>query len=101
MTLLSPRRSGPAIFALALFALASAPASPQEKSAKEEAKPGQSTNIRLSAEQIPAPPSSLPVLRLSAQKPPLDFFQEVLRRAHPNAENLAPLAEIPQLAGEG
>jgi len=101
MTLLSPRRSGPAIFALALFALASAPASPQEKSAKEEGKTGQSTNIRLSAEQIPAPPASLPVLRLSAQKPPMDFVQEVLRRADPNAQKLVPLAQIPQLAGKG
>jgi hypothetical protein len=101
MTLLSPRRSGPAIFALALFALASAPALPQEKSAKEEAKPGQSTNIRLSTEQIPAPPASLPVLRLSAQKPPMDFVQEVLRRADPNAQKLVPLAQIPQLAGKG
>jgi len=101
MTLLSPRRSGPAIFALALFALASAPALPQEKSAKEEAKTGQSANIRLSTEQIPSPPASLPVLRLSTQKPPMDFVQEVLRRLDPNAQKLVPLAQIPQLAGKG
>jgi hypothetical protein len=101
MTILSPRRSGPAIFALALFAVYSAPASPQEKSAKEEAAPSQSANIRLSTEQIPASPGSLPVLRLSAQKPPTEFVQEVLRRADPNAQKLVPLSQISQLAGKG
>ncbi len=99
--LLSPRRSGLALFAFALVALTSPPASPQEASAKEDLKPSQDANIRLSAEQIPAPPASLPVLRLSAQKPPVEFVQEVLRRTDPKAEKLVPLSQIPQLASKG
>jgi hypothetical protein len=57
--------------------------------------------IRLAPEQIPTAPASLPVLRLSAQKPPTEFVQEALREAAPGAKKLVPLPEIPQLFGKG
>ncbi|MBZ5538772.1 MAG: DUF6345 domain-containing protein [Acidobacteriia bacterium] len=56
--------------------------------------------INFSPDLIPATPASLPVLRLTPQKPPLEFVQEILRHAVPNAKPLAPLAENPQLNGK-
>ena len=71
-------------------------------SAQEKMPPKRETNdIRLSLEQIPAPPASLPVFRLSAQKPPTEFVQEVLRRSDPKAGSLVPLGKIPQLLRKG
>src|SRR5438445_6832494 len=48
--------------------------------AAEEKNPGV---IGLSAERIPIPPTSLHVLRLSSQKPPIEFLQETLLRSDP------------------
>lgn len=69
--------------------------------AKRESRPPASARgkINFSPRQIPAAPTSLPVLRLAPQKPPLDFLQGILRGAAPNAKPLAPLSENPQLNG--
>jgi hypothetical protein len=74
----------------------------QSGSTQEKAEPKEAPRaIRLSPEQIPAVPGSLPVFGLSAQKPPLEFVREALRPADPEVKKLAPVSEIPQLFAKG
>ena len=80
-----------------LLLMMAQPGVAQEKKMPKEAPRA----VRLSPEQIPAAPESLPVLHLSAQKPPTDFVQETLRKADPEAKNLAPLSGIPELFRKG
>lgn len=95
---LSLLRNWNRIFSLVpLFLAIGQPASAQEKAEPKETPRA----IRLSPEQIPTVPGPLPVFRLSAQKPPLEFVQEVLRRTDPEAKKLTPLSEIPQLFAKG
>jgi hypothetical protein len=56
--------------------------------------------IQLFEKQIPTAPASLPVLRLTAQKPPTEFVQETLRRKDPKAEKLVPLSQMSHLASK-
>jgi hypothetical protein len=97
MTLSFLRNSGRILSVVPLFLAIVQPASAQEKAEPKEALRA----IRVSPEQIPTVPGPLLVFRLSAQKPPMEFVQEALRRADPEAKKLAPLSEIPQLFAKG
>jgi len=63
----------------------------------QEAQTGQAGVIYLKTEQIPEAPASLPVFKLSNQKPPTEFVQEVLRVSAPDFRQLAPLGESKQI----
>jgi uncharacterized protein DUF6345 len=58
-------------------------------------------NIRLSPSQIPLAQSPLPVLRLSAQRAPVDFVRQFLPTVAPRAKNLERLSQIPFFARYG
>jgi hypothetical protein len=98
MTFLSSRRTYRPLFPGALLAILCAPAWSQEKPTEQGA--AAQAKIQLSQGQIPTPPPSLPVLRLTAQKPPTEFIQETLRHMDPKAEKLVPLSQIPEIAGK-
>ena len=86
MLFLSRRFSRSFLFACALLAFVCVPAWSQDKPKENEVV----GKIQLSVTQIPKAPASLPVLRLTAQKPPTEFVQETLRRKDPKAEKLVP-----------
>src|SRR5450432_3818025 len=91
-------KAGRCLWSGLLLLILALPASAQNKMSSDREIPKQSPKeIRLSLEQIPTPPASLPVFRLSAQKPPIEFVQETLRRADTQAGKLVPLTEVPQL----
>jgi Family of unknown function (DUF6345) len=95
-------KAGRCLWSGSLLLMLTLPASAQNKMPSDREIPKQSPKeIRLSLEQIPTPPASLPVFRLSAQKPPIEFVQETLRRADTQAGKLVPLTEIPQLFPKG
>lgn len=87
------------LFCCASLATLCAPAWSQETPERKK-EAGAEGRIQLSAGRIPAAPASLPVLRLTLQKPPTEFVQESLRRADQTVEKLVPLSKIPQLAGK-
>jgi hypothetical protein len=58
-------------------------------------------NIRLSPSQIPVAQSPMPVLRLSAQRAPVDFVRQFLPAVAPRAKNLERLSQIPFFTQRG
>jgi hypothetical protein len=66
----------------------------------QDVQVGRAGVVQLSTKQIPEAPASLPLFKLSNQKPPTDFVQEALRLSAPEYKKLAPLAENQQLTGK-
>lgn len=96
MVFLSRSFSRSFLFACASLAFVCVPVRSQDKPKEKEAV----GKIQLSVKQIPTAPASLPVLRLTAQKPPTEFVQETLRRKDPKAEKLVPLSQMSHLASK-
>ena len=85
-----------------LFLLVVSPGAAQQTPANSSRQANEkAASVQLSLEQVPVPPTSLPVLRLSPQKAPGEFILETLRQSNPEIRELVPLSQVPQLSGAG
>lgn len=91
-------RSSRSLLAIGVSLAAFAAASAQEKQATESAS-APSHRIQLAVDKIPIPAGPLAVFRLAAPKAPTEIVEELLREGAKEPVRLAPLSEVPQLAG--
>ena len=57
--------------------------------------------LEFSVKLVPSNPGALPVLRLSPQKPPTAFVEEILGKLGIKKESIAPLAKLPGYTAKG